>query len=193
MKPKEMKYFYTLADIVTVCLIVIGNNCARGLSICSPQDEFDKREGMRLAYRYACMAMGRSKQLRQISNPQAIAGLIKSGCPFVKRGERNPVLTWAEVRMIRGKVRGPFYFSDRRLHIGQEVSINIKGVESFRHIPCFDFAAMERRVASTFGLPSRLLEGEIIGRVLSVEHQFQPNELVRLKVQPLFDKGGAIS
>ena len=132
-------YFYDFPS-VTVCLIVSKGNCARGLSIKSSEDAPDPSVGQYFAKRHALMALGRSRQLGTIKNPQAIKVLIQSGCPFVHRGELNPVLTWQEVRIMR--LKSPFQFSNQAFIVGIDLAKP-------------DYVAIEKRIAEAFKVPAQ--------------------------------------
>ena len=103
------RYCYRINQI-TVCLVVDGKQAARGIAICSPLDTFDISVGGKIAFQNAMKAMGNSKHLRPIVDWRARKTLLESDCPFVRKGEKNPVLTWREVKMVKG-VKDPFVFS----------------------------------------------------------------------------------
>lgn len=86
---------------VTVCLMIDGEHCARGIAIKAAEDQNDPTQGQAIARRHAYMALGKSRRLTEIKNRSAIKVLIESGCPFTAKGERDPVLTWQEVKMAR--------------------------------------------------------------------------------------------
>lgn len=120
---KLKKFFYTMGR-VTICLVIKGGVAARGIAVCSLDDTFDEEEGRKWAFKYAMMGMGNSPQLGDIVNEQAAKVLAVERCPFVFKGERNPVLTWQELKMIRKAKFDPFYFS--RQDATPYITINTK-------------------------------------------------------------------
>ena len=105
-------YFYTYGENqdVTVCLMIDGNRCARGITIKSPDDRPSEELGQHYSKRHAYMALGESKRLGEIMTRTAIKVLMDSGCPFALKGEKNPVLTWQEVKMAR--LKDPLQFAN---------------------------------------------------------------------------------
>jgi len=99
--------YYTIKDHkgddrVTICLLDEDGSTARGLSICDWSDNFDSRYGKQLAYRNAIRAF-KKRRCDKIVKKQAINMLIATRCPFHKKGELNPQLTWFEKRLLYGR------------------------------------------------------------------------------------------
>lgn len=73
----------------------------RGMSVKSPKDQYDILTGEEKAKNYALRAIkGRDDKL--VTDPRAIGVLIKTGCPWVKHSDKNPVLTFEERRRLFG-------------------------------------------------------------------------------------------
>ena len=95
--------FYYLRDImnnpiVTVCLLrktPSTRPCARGISICSEDDEFDMVEGMRIATSNAVRAY-KGRIPIPVLRCKAKKLLQKASCNFKQHGYVNPKLTVIE-------------------------------------------------------------------------------------------------
>jgi len=103
---KKLKYdYYYDKDgnkIVTVCYILtVDGILGRGVSVCSIQDVFDEATGKVQAERHAARAI-KGRSLDSFSRKEVIHRLIQCKCPFTKRGERFPVLSWWEARFLFG-------------------------------------------------------------------------------------------
>lgn len=103
---KKEKYdYYTSRDgekIVTVCYILTKDGIVgRGISICSEQDAYDETIGKGLAQKHALRAI-KGRPLDSIQREEVIHRLIQCKCPFTKKGERNPDLSWWERRFLFG-------------------------------------------------------------------------------------------
>lgn len=100
--------FYNYSDdgrkIVTVCVIEDNGVTARGVAVCSPDDEPDMEKGMRLAERYALHAIKGRDEIR-ITDRRAIGALIKVDCPWLYHSELKPDLSWRERKCLFGRAR----------------------------------------------------------------------------------------
>lgn len=96
---------------ITICLIRDKhNNAARGVTACSYDDEFDAEEGKKWSKIFALMALNEMK-LEPITDKRIIEILIDSWCPFTKKGERNPELSWYERKLLFGWKKMGYYKS----------------------------------------------------------------------------------
>lgn len=108
--------------IVTVCYILLNDgNIGRGISICSRQDTFSDIEGKKIA-KYNAIRGLKCRLIPLIRRREAVDLLIKVKCPFIKKGELNPVLSWWEKKFLFGKkgmyeyrYKGGFTFIDPSL------------------------------------------------------------------------------
>jgi len=103
---KKEKYdYYHGKDgvaIVTVCYILTeGGLAGRGIAIRSEQDEYDYGIGRELAKNHALRAI-KGRHLDSIKRKEVIGRLIQCKCPFTKKGELNPELSWWERRFLFG-------------------------------------------------------------------------------------------
>ena len=127
-KEKYDYYHYYMGDygeeipIVIVCyLLTEKDNIGRGISICSREDEFNEVEGKEIAKHNALRAL-KHRSIPLIRRREAIDLLIQAKCPFIKKGELNPVLSWWEKKFLFGKkgmyeyrYKGGFTFIDPSL------------------------------------------------------------------------------
>lgn len=119
IKKEKYDYYYAYAyfpkgilltkPIVTVCYILTkDNNVGRGISICSPKDipdsKEDSKEGKRLA-KYNAIRVLKGRSIPLIRRKEAIEQLIRVKCPFIKKGELNPHLSWWERKFLFGRKR----------------------------------------------------------------------------------------
>ena len=103
---KKEKYDYYCNDagltIVTICYILTaGGIVGRGMAIRSKQDAYDNEIGKPLAKKHALRAI-KGRHLDSIKRKEVIGRLIQCKCPFAKKGERNPELSWWERRFLFG-------------------------------------------------------------------------------------------
>ena len=106
MKIKKEKYdYYCNRDgdpVVTICYILTENGIVgRGVSVRSEQDIHDETIGKGLAKGHALRAI-KGRSLDNFKRPEVIKLLIQTKCPFTKKGERNPELSWWERRFLFG-------------------------------------------------------------------------------------------
>lgn len=106
MKIKKEKYDYHYdrngVPIITVCYILTENGIVgRGVSVLSKQDEYYKEAGDMLAQTHAIRAI-KGRRIDNFSRKEVIASLIRCKCPFIKKGERNPRLSWWERQFLFG-------------------------------------------------------------------------------------------
>ena len=91
-----------LSPIVTICYILTENGIVgRGVSVCSKQDKYDDSIGKGLAKGHALRAI-KGRRLDNFKRPEVIKLLIQTKCPFTKKGERNPELSWWERKFLFG-------------------------------------------------------------------------------------------
>ena len=100
-KGEEIEY-----QDVTVCLILdIKGNWARGVTVFNrDQDVYDETIGRWQAKLYAERALkDRGIKKNNFSREKAIESLMRSRCPWTKKGEKNPELSYFERRLLFGK------------------------------------------------------------------------------------------
>lgn len=110
---KKEKYDYYLSrdgeKIVTVCYILTECGIVgRGISVWNGQDEYDEDIGLNFANQYALRAI-KGRTLDIIQRQEVINRLIQCKCPFTKKGERNPELSWWERRFLFGTKKMGIY------------------------------------------------------------------------------------
>lgn len=113
MKIKKEKYDYYYnhdgETVVTVCYILTEDgSVGRGASVLSKQDEYDEKIGRKLARTHAIRAI-KGRQIDAFKRKEVIDRLIQCRCPFLKKGERNPALSWWERRFLFGAKNMPSY------------------------------------------------------------------------------------
>lgn len=104
IKKEKYDYYYDCDGeaIVTVCYILTANGMVgRGVAVLSMQDEYDNHFGEELAKNHALRAIKR-RHLDDFKRKEVIGLLIQCKCPFTKKGERNPELSWWERRFLFG-------------------------------------------------------------------------------------------
>ncbi len=74
----------------------------RGMSIKSPDDDYDVLTGEQKAYNYALRAL-KGREDKFVTDPRSISVLIKTGCPWHKHSDMQPILTFEEQRNLFGK------------------------------------------------------------------------------------------
>lgn len=113
---KEKFYFYDspndLDSRVTVCYLWLENgDVGRGVAIYNPKDVYDVTTGKLWAKTFAVAALRdktkitRGKEeidLGLINRKEAVQALIRSDCPFIKKAEKNPVMSWGERKFLFG-------------------------------------------------------------------------------------------
>ncbi|KKN09469.1 hypothetical protein LCGC14_1046340 [marine sediment metagenome] len=108
IRKEKFDFHYDMEDFkpyVTVCYLWMENgDVARGMSVCSYDDKWDEEEGKRLAKHFAVRAL-RGNNLDPVQMRQIIQILIRTQCPFTKKGEKNPELSWWERRFLFGSKR----------------------------------------------------------------------------------------
>jgi len=104
IKKEKYDYYYDCDGeaIVTVCYILVGNGMVgRGISVLSKQDNYDSHFGKELAKNHALRAI-KGRHLDDIKRKEVIGRLMQCKCPFTKKGECNPELSWWERRFLFG-------------------------------------------------------------------------------------------
>lgn len=112
IKKEKYDYYYNYTDfpktvllresVVTICYILTENGIVgRGVSVCSKQDMYNEIEGKKLAKNHALRAM-KGRHLDNFKRPEVIKLLIQTKCPFTKKGERDPDLSWWERKFLFG-------------------------------------------------------------------------------------------
>lgn len=104
IKKEKYDYYTNRAGekIVTVCYILTeGGVVGRGVSAWNGKDEYDEIIGQNYAQQYALRAI-KQRSLDPIKTSEVINRLIECKCPFAKKGERNPELSWWERRFLFG-------------------------------------------------------------------------------------------
>ena len=86
---------------------------ARGVTACSYDDVVDEGEGRNWAKSFALRAL-KGRELDPIVDRRAIKILISTWCPFTKKGELNPELSWYERKLLFGWKRMHDYMPDSR-------------------------------------------------------------------------------
>ena len=104
---KKEKYdYYTSRNgekIVTVCYILTEDGTVgRGISIWNGKDEYNETIGQNYSQQYALRAI-KWRHIDPIRRPEIINRLIQCKCPFTKKGEHNPQLSYWEMRLLFGK------------------------------------------------------------------------------------------
>jgi len=95
----DQMYYYYLRDdkkqpMVTVCVVRIGSNYARGVSICSPYDQPNKKLGRKYARDRALFSIFNRSITGYISRNEANHVLcIVDNNNFMYKAEFNPKLT----------------------------------------------------------------------------------------------------
>lgn len=102
---------------ITVCYLWLENgDVARGISVCSEDDEFDEMEGKSKARTFACAAI-KGKETASVmyegklyevplgpfKRKEAVDMLIRCRCLFTKKAEKNPDLSWWERFILFGR------------------------------------------------------------------------------------------
>lgn len=112
IKKEKYDYYYNYSDfpktvllrekVITICYILTENGVVgRGVSVCSKQDEYDDSIGKGLAKGHALRAI-KGRSLDNFKRKEVIGRLVQCRCPFTKKGERNPELSWWERRFLFG-------------------------------------------------------------------------------------------
>ena len=98
----EKNKFSYLFPIITVCYILTEDGIVgRGVSVYNKQDEHAETIGKSFARQYALRAI-KGRPLDNFKRKEVIDLLIQCKCPFTKKGERNPDLSWWERRFLFG-------------------------------------------------------------------------------------------
>ncbi len=122
IRKEKYDFHYDMEDFqpyVTVCYLWMeSGDIARGMSVCSYDDVWNGEEGKRLAKHFAVRAL-RGNNLEPVQMRQIITILIRTQCPFTKKGEKNPELSWWERRFLFNSKRMDKYESGE----GYEVEI----------------------------------------------------------------------
>ncbi len=133
---KEKYYYFDSSkgeQRITVCLLLSGNNVARGMSVCSYDDIWNDEEGKKLAWTFASRAL-KNRKNEEITNYKILNILIDTRCPFSKKGEKNPELSWYERKLLFGwkKMRdyetGIGYIVPAKKFIGLDCKITVKNI-----------------------------------------------------------------
>jgi hypothetical protein len=103
-------YFYYLGGTTTVCLLKKDNECvARGISICSPLDQFEKSTGRAKAFGRALKAFIKEntdclilidRLVRKYNGRYELEQLLKTHHTFLWKSSYLPTLTEYEERII---------------------------------------------------------------------------------------------
>jgi len=107
MNIKKEKYNYyfdekEVSPVVMVCYLWLESGVVgRGVAVCSKQDAYDENIGMGLAKNHAMRAI-KGRQIDSFKRKEVISLLIESRCPFTKKGEKNPELSWWERKFLFG-------------------------------------------------------------------------------------------
>ncbi len=104
---KENYYYFDSSkgeQRIIVCLLLSGNNVSRVMSVCSYDDVWNEEEGKKLAWTFALRAL-KNRKNEEIINYKILSILINTRCPFNKKGEKNPELSWYERNLLVGIVR----------------------------------------------------------------------------------------
>lgn len=104
---KEKSYVIKTVDgqpKITVCLIwnKENNEIARGISVCSDQDQWVSGEGLIIARENAIRALKR-RRIDPIKKWEIIKILIRTRAPFTKKAELFPELSFFEIKLLFGK------------------------------------------------------------------------------------------
>ena len=116
---KEYYYYCRSAEgnkpVITVCLLVEGSEIARGISICSPNDVIEKKEGRKYARKYAMKALYSKQSTGVIKNPKVMdiidnivgpnynilfRGIFYPDCNNIYKSDYIPELTPYEIKLI---------------------------------------------------------------------------------------------
>lgn len=96
--------YYHCNHRVIVCLVKHGRNIARGVAICSPNDNLCAEEGYRKAKGRAIRALYRKDSAGVICRPEAMAALKRAGVDFflggMPKSHFNPDLTPQEKNLL---------------------------------------------------------------------------------------------
>lgn len=104
---KDFYYFYfdrELQDRVTVCVLLNQDtgDTARGISVCSKDDEFNREEGKRMAKIMALKAL-KGRRLEYFINKTVIKILLECECPWVDKCKFCPTLSFHEMKGLKIK------------------------------------------------------------------------------------------
>ena len=145
IKKEKYDYYYNRdgEPIITVCYILIENGIVgRGVSVCSKQDMYNEIEGKKLAKNHALRAI-KGRHLDKFKRPEVIKLLIQTKCPFTKKGERNPELSWWERKflfgaknMYRHTTKSGFPQIEFKLNIGKPAMAVADAMQRFRRLHC---------------------------------------------------------
>jgi len=93
--------------IVTVCCVLTDSGVVgRGIAVLSEEDFKNERASDETGRQFArCYALRivKNRKTREIKNQEAINRLIQCKCPFIKRAEKNPELSWWWKKVLFGK------------------------------------------------------------------------------------------
>ncbi len=93
---------------VVTCTIFNGEEWARGVAVCSPEDVPNLTLGKDMALRYALLSLkGRWRSIRPITDRRALGLLIKLRVPYTCHAERYPRLSFFERRRLFGRRMEP--------------------------------------------------------------------------------------
>ena len=105
IQKEKYDYYYnnrTGKEVITVCYLLTDNNVVgRGVAVLSEQDEHDAMVGKKLAKNYAIRAI-KGRSVDAFKRKEVVDLLIACKCPFTKKGERNPDLSWWERKFLFG-------------------------------------------------------------------------------------------
>lgn len=145
IKKEKYDYYYNRDGeiVVTICYILIENGVAgRGISVLSQQDNYNEFIGKGLAKNHALRAI-KGRSLDNFKRPEVINRLIQCKCPFTKKGERNPELSWWERRFLFGAknmhkhtTKSGFPQIEFKLNIGKPVMAMADAMQRFSQLHC---------------------------------------------------------
>ena len=145
IKKEKYDYYYNRdgEPVVTICYILIENGIVgRGISVRSEQDVHDETIGKGLAKNHALRAI-KGRFLDNFKRSEVIKLLIQCKCPFTKKGERNPELSWWERKFLFGAKNMHKYTTKSRfpqiefkLNISKPVMAMADAMQRFRQLHC---------------------------------------------------------
>ncbi len=112
IKKTKYSYYYekdsTEPSIIVCYLLTHIGIVSCGLSICSKRDTYDETIGKAIAERNAYRVL-KGRSMKPILRKDAINQLIKTQCPFTKRGEIRMDLSFWEQNLLFKNKEPNFY------------------------------------------------------------------------------------
>ena len=153
IKKEKYDYYYSYSDfpktvllrekVITICYILTESGVVgRGISVCSKQDTYNEDIGKQLAKGHALRAI-KGRHLDNFKRREVVSRLIQCKCPFTKKSERNPDLSWWERKFLFGAknvykhtTKSGFPQIEFKLNIGMPAMAMADAMQRFRQLPC---------------------------------------------------------